>query len=167
MQAWSQCKHVFLFWSNKLLLSSLLLFGLTALQIGPRNPWWDKRDRRTHVHHTHACFRALAFSSVRTCASLFAFVSAPACRCVRAAGLQRMNQQVLTHVSESGLPAGLPARRRGECKGGGGGGNKPQKTPSMIKCPWPCFRGRPQQQTRNWRQRWKGKEGEGMEIRGG
>lgn len=67
--------------------------------------------------HTHT-LSALAFSSVATCVSLFAFVSAPACRCVRAAGLQRMNQQVLTHASESGLPAGLPARRREECKGG-------------------------------------------------
>lgn len=45
----------------------------------------NETDAHMCIAHTHThTLSALAFSSVRTCASLFAFVSAPACRCVRA-----------------------------------------------------------------------------------
>ena len=56
-----------------------------------------------------------------------------------------MNQQVLMHVSELGLPAGLPVLRK--------------KTPSMIKRLWPCFRSRLQPQTRHCWLREGGREG--------
>lgn len=52
------------------------------------------------------------YSYVCARASLFAFVSVPVCTCVHTRRPQRVNQQVLTHVSEPGLPAGLPARRK-------------------------------------------------------
>lgn len=68
------------------------------------------------------------------------------CVCVCARRPLRVNQQVLMHVSESGLPAGLPAWRK--------------KTPSMIKRLWPCFRSCLQPQTRHCRQIVGGKEGE-------
>lgn len=76
----------------------------------------------------HMCITHTRFRRSRFHPCVRARLCLPLCRrpragaCVRAAGLQRMNQQVLTHASESGLPAGLPARRRGERKREGGGG---------------------------------------------
>lgn len=127
MQARSQCKHAFLFWSNKLFfLSSLLLFGLAADWASQSLMGCTRQAHMWVVLYTH--IRATFHLCLCVCVCLFAFVFVPVCRCVHARRLQRMNQQVLTHVSESGLPAGLPAWRK--------------KTPSMIKRLWPCFRGR-------------------------
>lgn len=82
----------------------------------------NETDAHMCIAHTHTRFRRSRFHPC-----VRAHLCLPLCRrlragaCVRAAGLQRMNQQVLTHASESGLPAGLPAWRMEECKGVVGG----------------------------------------------
>lgn len=97
-------------------LSRLLLFGLTAPHIGGLvlpggiNQTDAHACAAPHVHiHTHTYTRRLFAPAFRRLSCLpLCYVQVRARTCALA-GLQRMNQQVLTHASESGLPAGLPA----------------------------------------------------------
>lgn len=83
----------------------------SPLLTGPHNSWRDKLDRHT-CGYTHNTFK-LYFICVSVVGCARADLCLPLnfcmCVCVCARRPLRVNQQVLMHVSESGLPAGLPA----------------------------------------------------------